>query len=433
MNLSTSLYRYVVGGGMTVLVAACGGGGDGSATTQPPPVVADPLGDWATFQHDAAHTGFVNARFDAAQFTKIWTWSRPAGDPNSIGGINAVSTGDGKVYVTNDVYFEPAVLYALNEQDGTQSWLYALGQMASEGPAAFADGVVYVPSTDPNENCVVWAVDASLGSYRFKMPSTCQWSNYFAPTPIGTSVLQTSQTGVVSSYSTAASGTLQWSAPANAYDQTTPAADSRYVYQYGTGAASGPALDVLDRATGAQVASISDPFSGAFSGYSMFSAPMLGAMGDAIVFSGGGFSGRAASSSEQFESRVLVSYGVASKSIIWRSANAYLTHPAIANGVIYAARNAPASLDALSEADGHMLWSWTPPTGDKEFHRNIVATQNLLFVSTDANVYAIDLTTHAPVWQYPQPGMLAISSASILYIATGATLSDGNLVAVKLK
>jgi len=62
-----------------------------------------------------------------------------------------------------------------------------------------------------------------------------------------------------------------------------------------------------------------------------------------------------------------------------------------------------------------------------------VVTNNLVFVSTDANVYAIDLSSHQAVWQYAKPGMLAISGSSILYIATGATLSDGNLVAIKLK
>lgn len=73
------------------------------------------------------------------------------------------------------------------------------------------------------------------------------------------------------------------------------------------------------------------------------------------------------------------------------------------------------------------------PAGDTSFHRNIVATHNLVFVSTDQNVYAIDLTTHQAVWSYPKPGMLAISSRGLLLISTGATISDGNLVAIKLQ
>ena len=184
------------------------------------------LADWATFQRNAAHSGFVNTQLDPTSFVKIWSWTRPAGDPEPIGGINSVATGAGKVFVSKDIYFGQGSLYALNEADGTVSWSYDLGRMASEGPPAFANGSVYVTSTDPAENCVIWAVDATLGTYQFKMPSTCQWSNFFAPTAFGGSVLHTSQAGVVYSYSNA-DGSLQWSAPAGAYDQTTPAADAR--------------------------------------------------------------------------------------------------------------------------------------------------------------------------------------------------------------
>jgi len=52
--------------------------------------------------------------------------------------INSVATGAGKVFVTKDIYFDQAVLYALNEADGTVSWTYAFGTMASEGPPAVA-------------------------------------------------------------------------------------------------------------------------------------------------------------------------------------------------------------------------------------------------------------------------------------------------------
>ena len=389
------------------------------------------LGDWTTFQRDAAHSGFVNVTLDPSRFARIWSWSRPAGDPEPIGGINAVSTGGGSVFVTKDVYFGQGAVYALDENDGSPKWTYAMGPMASTGPAAFSAGMVYAPSTDPAENCVVWAIEATTGLYKFKMPSGCQWSSYFAPTVKDGSVLHTSQAGAIYSFSTG-DGSQQWTAAAGAFDQTTPAGDTRYAYQYGSNG-TGAALNVYDRATGGSVASIADPFTTTLSCCSMFSAPMLGSMGNAIVFSGGGFSGRAASSSEQFEERILVSYDIARKVYAWRSANAYLAHPAIADGVVYAARNTPPMLDALSEADGRVLWSWPLPSGNASFHRNLVVTRNLVFVSTDANVYAVDLSTHKDVWHYPQPGMLAISGNSVLYVATGATLSDGNLVAIRLK
>jgi hypothetical protein len=425
---STGLVTAIATGSTTLTATSGNISGSTQANAFQP---STPSPDWVTFQGDAGHSGFVNAQFDPILFTPIWTWSAPPNTGGNLVHINSVATGTGKVFVTKDIYFDQAALYALNEADGTVSWIYAFGTMASEGPPAVANGNVFVPTTDPGEQCVAWAIDATLGTYQFKMPSTCQWSAFFAPTALGGSVLQASEYGSVYSYSIF-SGGLQWEVPAGAYDQTTPAADAQYAYQYGIGTGS-PALKVFDRMTGATVASIADPFAPASSGYSMFSAPMLGANGDAIVFSGGGFSGYGWSSSEQYGSRPLVSYNITGKTIAWRSANAYLTHPAVANGVIYAARNAPPALDALSEADGHILWSWTPPAGNTSFHRNTVVTNNLVFVSTDANVYAIDLNTHQAVWHYAKPGMLAISGSSILYIATGATLSDGNLVAIKLK
>jgi outer membrane protein assembly factor BamB len=425
---STGIVTAIATGSTTLTATSGNISGSTQANVWEPPFAPSP--DWVTFQGDAGHSGFVNAQFDPAVFTQIWSWSAPPNTGGNLVHINSVATGAGKVFVTKDIYFDQAALYALNEADGTLNWTYAFGSMASEGPPAVGNGNVFVPTTDPGEQCVTWAIDATLGTYQFKMPSTCQWSAFFAPTALGGSVLQTSQYGSVYSYSIF-SGGLQWEVPAGAYDQSTAAADPQYAYQYGISTGS-PALKVFDRMTGVTMASIADPFAST-SGYSMFSAPMLGANGDAIVFSGGGFSGLGWCSSEQYDSRPLVSYNVAGKTIAWRSANAYLTHPAIANGVIYAARNAPATLDALSEVDGHILWSWTPPTGNTSFHRNTVVTNNLVFVSTDANVYAIDLNTHQAVWQYAKPGMLAISGSSILYIVTGATLSDGNLVAIKLK
>ena len=90
-------------------------------------------------------------------------------------------------------------------------------------------------------------------------------------------------------------------------------------------------------------------------------------------------------------------------------------------------------MDAIDEASGKVLWSWTPPGAGEAFHRNIIATRNLLFFSTDQQVYALDLASKKVVWTYPQPGMLALSANRTLYIATGARESDGKLVAIRLK
>jgi outer membrane protein assembly factor BamB len=145
-------------------------------------------------------------------------------------------------------------------------------------------------------------------------------------------------------------------------------------------------------------------------------------------------SGYASSQIEHYDQRVLSSFNITTASYDWSTADAYLTTPAVARGVIYAARNNPMSLDAIDEGTGQRLWSWVPEGNtDTSFQRNIVVTDNLLFVSTDRAVHALNLATRISVWSYPAPGMLTISGDWTVYIATGFRASDGRLVAVKLK
>lgn len=208
----------------------------------------------------------------------------------------------------------------------------------------------------------------------------------------------------------------------------TPAVDDRHVYQH-----NGSSLVVIDRSTGTISATIADPF-GSNSSHQYFGSPVIGHRNNVFAFAGTASSGRPSCNVEQREQRKISSFDIGTKSYQWSTSHAYLTAPAVANGFIYAARNDPMSLDAINEGTGQITWSWAPTgMGDTSFHRNIVVTDNILFVSTDRAVYALDLATRKSVWRFPKPGMLAISAGRTLYIATGARESDGGLVAIKLK
>lgn len=79
------------------------------------------------------------------------------------------------------------------------------------------------------------------------------------------------------------------------------------------------------------------------------------------------------------------------------------------------ANNRPLRLEARSEADGSLLWSWMPPqAGDTGFVSEVLLTNTMIFVSTNLAVYGIDMTTHDLVWSYPLPGRLALSANGIL-------------------
>ena len=77
--------------------------------------------------------------------------------------------------------------------------------------------------------------------------------------------------------------------------------------------------------------------------------------------------------------------------------------------------------------------SWPGAGTEQGFHRNVVVTDNLVFVSTDTAVHAISLATRQSVWSFPAPGMLAISAQGTLYIAEGATEPTGRLIAIRLR
>jgi outer membrane protein assembly factor BamB len=100
----------------------------------------------------------------------------------------------------------------------------------------------------------------------------------------------------------------------------------------------------------------------------------------------------------------------------WSIRGAYSGNPAYSGGTLFASNNSPFALEAYNEADGSKQWTWTPSAGDSQFVSDVFVTNNLVFVSTDTNTYAIDRSTHRSVWTYPASGSLALSANGVLYI-----------------
>lgn len=383
--------------------------------------------EWQTHQANAFHNGYVPIWVNTGNFQRLWEWSRgPSSEP--IGGINAPVAGNGEVYVSTDVYFGDAAVIALDELTGKENWRVSFGTMPALNPPAINNDTLFV-ATSGHEATKVWGINRADGKLKFQANFSSQWGHYLAPTIDNGLVYQTGgYCGGETYVFSAENGAEMWSNSSGAsWGMDTPAIDSERVYVY-----SGNALTAINKTSGQTEYTIPDPFGN--SDYDYHGSPVVGAQNNVLAFSGGAFSGRASSNVEHYDNRVISSFDSLNGEYRWATDFAYKTFFAVSNGVIYAGKNNPVALDAIDESTGDVLWSWVAPTTqDKEFHRNVIVTKNLLFVSTNANLYAIDLETKESVWSYNEPGMIAISDNRILLLAPGHRESDGRLIAFDLR
>jgi len=372
------------------------------------------VSDWSTFQGNAAHTGYVPVEIKPDQIGPRWKSAAISQPPASYGynNFNTLSAANGVFYAAGS-----NVLKARKESDGSLVWSYDVSGLTypSVNPPAVDNGIVYM-AAGQQSSTFLFGFDAASGAVRFKAPMSSQWENYLAPVAVGDAVYTNAGTygGLYAFTPTGEqmffSGTAQtslWS----------PAVDANAVYVYdGT-------LRIFDRKTGTVINQIKDAN---FQNYTYLGdgSVVLGAAGNAFVanyanaYLNGGTMGNE-----------LLKFNTEKGYIDWRIAGNYPLTPAYANGVLFVPNTKPFRIEARAESDGALLWSWVPgQASETAWKGEPVVTKNLLFVSTNAATYAIDLNTHKPVWSYPFAGRLALTRSGILYIQ-----NDEALVALNLK
>lgn len=362
------------------------------------------LAGWTMFQRNARHTAFVPINVDLQKIAVAWT----AGSPNTVRFQPAAASG-GSVYVTSirnivagGMSSSITSVQALDSTTGAQKWIYDIGPIHSaSGPTVTKDQVhVVTMSTSSSQNRIV-TLTAADGQFVRNMLFAAQWSTFAQPTSVDRELYVASgyYGNVVYGYDLD-QGTTRWTANGSAgrvWDGSATAADDQYVYYY-----SGN-LDVFKRSDGSLVKSIADPF-WSWTGYSYPGAPLLGAHSNAIAFTGSA------------SGTPLVSYDLQNDKIGWRTATSYNGAPALAKDILYAASTSQGQLDAIDEVTGKVLWSWPLPIGEW-FSSNLIATENILFFSTNTKVYAVSLAAHNTVWSAPTPGALAISPDGKLLVS----------------
>ncbi|QWV92148.1 PQQ-binding-like beta-propeller repeat protein [Geomonas oryzisoli] len=401
----------------TVNVLAPGGAWPGNHLTALSSIQGAP--EWATFQGNAAHTGYVPVTLDPNRFDTRWQISVPAFLYfNSRFNLATVSTAGGKFYTAG-----ANAVTARNEYDGSTLWSYSFSGLPfpSVNPPAVSDGIVYV-AAGQQSSTYMFALDAMTGSKLFQSAMSSQWENYLAPT-VGPSGVYTNAGMYGGMYAFNSQGSQLYFAGTAQQSAWTPAVDSTSVYAY-----TGDALRVFDPVQGTLKTSITDP---TFTNYiyEIGGSAVLGAANSVFAAAYGNsiLNGGAIGNS-------LVHFNLLSNTVDWTIKGVYPTTPAYDNGVVYAANNNPLRLEARSEADGKLIWSWTPPaSGDTRFVSEVLLTQNVVILSTNLSTYAIDRSTHHVVWSYPMAGNLALSPKGILYIeGYGTQGSTAPIVAINV-
>lgn len=375
--------------------------------------------EWATFQGNAAHTGYVPVTLNPNQFSTRWQISAPTFlYNNGMFNLATVTTEGGRFYIAGD-----NAVTAHSEHDGSTLWSYSFSGLTfpSVNPPAVKNGTVYV-AAGQQSSTYMFGLDASDGTLQFRSAMSSQWQNYLAPT-VGLSGVYTNAGMFGGLYAFNTRGTMLYFGSTAQQSTWTPAVDSGSVYAY-----TGDALRVFDPISGSLKASISDPtftnYIYEIGGSAVLGAPnsvFAAAYGNSVL-NGGAIGNK------------LVHFNLQSNTVDWTIAGVYPSTPAYDNGVVYAVNNNSRQLEARSETDGSLIWTWTPPaSGDTKFVSEVLLTKNAVIVSTNLSTYAIDRSTQHAMWSYPAAGNLALSPKGILYIeGYGTGSSTATLTAINV-
>lgn len=375
---------------------------------QPVPTVTG-LPEWETFQGNAGHTGHVPVTLDASRFAPRWSWNLPAGSTTTL---RPVTAGSGKVFVSASGYFVASTLYALNEVDGGLAWQRDFGDVfALNDPVAWG-GRVFV-ATSGHEDTALWSLDIADGTVKFRTAFAAQWEHYLAPT-VKDGYVYTNGGYFGGMYAfKGTTGAQRFFAGLEQYDLWTPAVDDTQVYAY-----TGYNFFAVNRLTGERTVTIRNSTFN-WLGYSLNMSPVLPGDGSVLVVDG---------VFNSVHSNHLIRYDPIQGGEWWRVDGTFTSNPVVSGNTVYVLNSTSKQLEARDLATGAIRWTWvvgnaqeTLPVG------NLVVTDNLIFVCTSVSTYAIDLTTHQPVWSTANVGSLAISSNKVLYIVKPSAIEAFSL------
>ncbi len=358
-------------------------------------IVEEEPGSWTMFGNDPQHTGFNNT--DSISVPLKLKWSKYFYEES----INPVCVVNNSVIVTIDGFNNNQGVYVLDFETGAIEWEEHYNQLFSINPPSFAYGNIYVQICDGSGSTYLRAFDLYTGAIVWESPFGAQWERYFAPTVANRRVYINGGTYGGAYGFDAINGTEYWFHELPQYDMWTPAYYRDTLYTFTTSSNSDYGYLAALNAHSGMLLWDKDDLPNSWVGYSMNSAPVIDTNSRIII-----------TTSQYYQSAVSLD----SHEELWTKSGQFIT-PAVHDGVLYCINSG--ILHACDVHTGDILWSFTQ---NSNISFPPVVANGYVFISSETDVYAIDLYDHTAKWHSTQGGHLTVAY-NCLFIAG----TDGNL------
>jgi outer membrane protein assembly factor BamB len=379
-------------------------------------VYADSAADnWATYRHDAAHTGYSSS---AASTTAAQLWNYTI-DTGALSAPSSPAVVDGYVYVGSG----DQNIYCLDAATGKNVWSYPTGDYASSTPAV-ANGRVYAGSADGNIYCLDASSGEKLWNFSVRQPGQSRSSAESSPTVVGDRAYVESGAGDVFCLN-AADGNMVWNFSTGTYaSNPSPAVDGDYVFVSN----SEGGVFCLDAADGIKIWNYS---TGGF-----VRSPTVA---DGYVYlgsaDGNAYCLRASDGAKVWNYTTEYNSGGPSHGYHWGNT---VSDPAVVYGKVYVG-SSDFKVFCLDAASGGPIWNYS--TNAEVYAAPAVAGGCVFAGSYDGNLYCLNVSDGSEVWSFPagvfspvsaggSVGSPAIAGDAVYVVGNGVLYALGPLSSV---
>lgn len=383
------------------------------ADQRPPLVGGAP--DWETTQGNYARSGYVPLTVDPARISRRWLWQGP--NATTTQPSRGLVTMNGKALVLSEATTDnpQARLVAIDEASGDEAWRIDLPNTYIGSPLSASAGHVYFLDVDSTPRTWLASHAIADGSNNYRVAYDAVRSVTGAPVVSNGKIFagyeRSGGNGGVVIFSAGTGGAEYYR------NFGYPTGGNFAAALLGNVAYAGSSTSIFgfDITSNSQIAYVQNIPHGMTNSF-----PVVGSS-DSLLFLS---RTRESFSYGYTTTNYLMRYGVSAASITWTLEGRFESTPVVHDGVFYISNNETRRIEARSEADGTLLWHWSPHPGVSRFagisngNGNLVLTDNVLFFCADGVTWGLDLASREVVFNHEHAGRLAVSANGILYVAS---------------